>query len=94
MTRETRNDQRDTLLFIFNNHDTCAGRNPFPPTAPLSSQTLGLTLFRLLNHPKNMERLEFLQIGAPPPQRKRDSTLVQGIKHLPTFQELKPLGTG
>ena len=67
---------------------------PSPPTAPLSNQTLGLTLFRLLNHPKNMERLEFLQMRAPPPQRKRDSTLVQGIKHLPTFQELKSLGTG
>ena len=30
VTCETRNDQRDTLLLIFNNHDTCAGMTPYP----------------------------------------------------------------
>ena len=65
--------------------------------APLSSQTLGLTSFSLLNHrtlsdsaatlskDKNMERLEFLQTRDRPPPRKQHSTLVQGIKRWPIF---------
>ena len=73
---------------------------------PLSSRTLGLTSFMLLKpldslcvscssvKGQNYEKVGIPSNARATTTRNRDSTLVEGIKRLTFFQELKSLVTG